>query len=151
MTEFGQWVHQHQGIAFSKVEYVRNFEKKSVAYLHIGADMLVRHVYSKKNQINLLSLDKKGNLKSGKNRVYDIAGPLCFNGDYLARDTMLPELTEGDVIAVYPFGANTYGLWSRHCSRHIPALFTDQIDKDTVTKITKSWNPFLEKYLDHNA
>jgi diaminopimelate decarboxylase len=151
ITEFGQWVHQHQGLFFSKVEYVNRFENKSVAYLHVGADMFVRHVYSKSNHINILCLDKKGDLKSGNKRTFDIAGPLCFNGDYLSKNIKLPHLDEGDIIAMYPCGANTYGLWSRHCSRDIPALITDQIDTDTFIKVSKRWNPFLDKSLWNNA
>lgn len=151
VTEFGQWVHEHQGAAFSKVEYVKSFDKKSIAYVHIGADMFVRQIYTKTNHLKILCLDKKGNLKDGKNRLYDIAGPLCFNGDFLFKNIMLPDLDEGDIIAIYPCGANTFGLWSRHCSRNIPALITDQINTDVVLKASKSWNPFLDNSLEENA
>lgn len=151
VTEFGQWVHKHQGIAFSKVEYVKRFKEKSVAYLHIGADMFVRQVYTNSNQLNILCLDKNGNLKSGENKLYDLAGPLCFNGDYISKNLRLPELNVGDIVAIYPCGANTFGLWSRHCSRNIPALFTDQNKTDVALKVSKSWNPFLENSLENNA
>lgn len=144
VTEFGQWIHQHQGVAFSKVEYVEHFKKKSVAYVHLGGDMFVRQIYTENSRLNIQCIDNSGSLKSGKNRSYDLAGPLCFNGDYISKNIMLPELRVGDIVAIYPCGANTYGLWSRHCSRNIPALFTDQIESDAIKKVSKSWNPFLK-------
>jgi diaminopimelate decarboxylase len=41
-------------------------------------------------------------------RLYRISGPLCTPNDLLAKDVMLPELQEGDVIALEKSGA--YGL-----------------------------------------
>ncbi|WP_158278597.1 hypothetical protein [Rhodohalobacter mucosus] len=144
ITEFGQWVHEHQGVTFSRVEYIRNFEEKAICYIHIGADMFVRNTYAPDKELKLICLDSSGNLKEGKEKIYDIAGPLCFNGDYLSRNYKLPLLEEGDFIVIKSTGANTYGLWSRHCSRNIPALFVDQIHDSKIKKVSKSWNPFLK-------
>ena len=144
ITEFGQWVHEHQGVAFSKVEYIRTFEHKSVAYVHIGADLFVRQTYAPDKELSFVCLDSEGNLKTGKEVNYDIAGPLCFNGDYLKKNTNLPNMEEGDLIAIMPCGANSFGLWSRHCSRNIPALFVDQVKSLEVYKASRSWNPFIQ-------
>ena len=54
---------------------------------------------------------------------YDIAGPLCFAGDYLARGVALPSAEEGEWLCIDHAGANSYALWSRHCSRDVPALW----------------------------
>ena len=57
-------------------------------------------------------------------KVYDIAGPLCFAGDYLAHGIQLPAvLQEGQYLFIDHTGANTYALWSRHCSRTLPATW----------------------------
>jgi diaminopimelate decarboxylase len=54
----------------------------------------------------------------------DIAGPLCFAGDYLVNGTPLPSVVkEGDYLFIDSTGANTYALWSRHCSRTVPATW----------------------------
>ena len=61
--------------------------------------------------------------KTGENlRTYDIVGPLCFAGDVLARDFELPDVVERDWLVFSGTGANTFGLWSRHCSRTIPKV-----------------------------
>ena len=38
----------------------------------------------------------------------DIAGPLCYSGDVLARDRRMPELREGDTLAALDAGAYTF-------------------------------------------
>ena len=57
----------------------------------------------------------------GVMQPFDIAGPLCFAGDYLAHGAQLPQATaEGHWLSISATGANTYGLWPRHCSRSVP-------------------------------
>ena len=45
VTEFGQWTHFHSGYALSDVEYVLERGSRQVAYLHLGADFLLRDAY----------------------------------------------------------------------------------------------------------
>jgi diaminopimelate decarboxylase len=60
----------------------------------------------------------------GEDRAYDIAGPLCFAGDYLGHGVVLPKgIQEGHYLFIDHTGANTYALWSRHCSRTLPATW----------------------------
>ena len=55
--------------------------------------------------------------KQGTQQKYRIVGPLCFAGDVLYESIDLPILEEGDEILIFNTGANTYSMWSRHCSR----------------------------------
>jgi len=48
---------------------------------------------------------------------YDIVGPVCETGDYLAHDRVLPDPEEGDLIAVYDAGAYGFSMSSRYNSR----------------------------------
>jgi len=54
-------------------------------------------------------------------RKYDIAGPVCESGDLLARDRLLPETREGDLLAVLDAGAYGFSMASRYNSRPLPA------------------------------
>ena len=52
-----------------------------------------------------------------------IAGPLCFAGDVIAVREPLPWPRLGDRVVVRDAGANTFALFSRHCSRRAPPVF----------------------------
>lgn len=123
-TEFGQWVHAQTGWTVSRLEYVLpRTDAPDVAYLHVGADLFLRDAYTAPRPFPRVALDLQGKcLPHQPQKTYDLAGPLCFAGDYLARSVELPVLTEGGWLALLETGANAYGLWSRHCSRTIPAL-----------------------------
>ena len=52
---------------------------------------------------------------------YDVVGPICESGDFLARDRELPVLQEGDLIAVLDAGAYGMALSSNYNTRPRPA------------------------------
>ena len=48
--------------------------------------------------------------------LLDIAGPLCFGGDYIKKNLpVIRQPNEGDVVVVGDAGANTLSMYSRHC------------------------------------
>ena len=120
-TEFGQWTHRAAGHALTRVEYVGDAPVPNV-FVHLGADLFTRHIYKPAAPLAITVLDHGGIEKSGLKQLYNIAGPLCFAGDYLARNIELPIIEEGDWLLISEVGANTYGLWSRHCTRTVPKV-----------------------------
>jgi diaminopimelate decarboxylase len=48
---------------------------------------------------------------------YDVVGPICESGDYIARNRALPTPEEGDIIAVYNAGAYAFSMSSTYNSR----------------------------------
>jgi diaminopimelate decarboxylase len=48
---------------------------------------------------------------------YDVVGPICESGDYLAHNRVLPEPTVGDIVAVYNAGAYGFSMSSNYNSR----------------------------------
>lgn len=59
----------------------------------------------------------------GRHRVpHTIAGPLCFAGDVISRNALLPPLEPRDWVGMMDAGANTLSLFSRHCSRPAPLV-----------------------------
>ncbi|MEE2644749.1 MAG: diaminopimelate decarboxylase [Myxococcota bacterium] len=122
VTEFGQWVHAECGIALSRVEYLLPGAPPKL-FIHLGADFFMRDAYTDPRTFPLSLWSADGIAREVYTSRYDIAGPLCFAGDYLARQVPLPEAQEGDWLCVDHTGANCYGLWSRHCSRSVPAIW----------------------------
>jgi diaminopimelate decarboxylase len=48
---------------------------------------------------------------------YDVAGPICESGDYIAHDRVLPDPEEGDIVVVYNAGAYGFSMSSNYNSR----------------------------------
>jgi diaminopimelate decarboxylase len=148
ITEFGRAIHANCGLAVSRVEYVKPAQQ--LAVIHLGADFLLRTVYRPDDwQHEFFVLDRHGMPKTGPERPLSIAGPLCFAGDVLARDVPLPPVEPGDWIVIRDVGAYTLSMWSRHCSRAIPAVigYDPQCDdpmpilrqRETPSDIVRFW------------
>jgi diaminopimelate decarboxylase len=121
ITEFGRAIHANCGIAISRVEYVK--APQQLAVIHLGADFLLRPVYRPEDwHHEFFVLDQHGRTKKGPESMVTITGPLCFAGDIVARKVLLPLVEEGDWIVIRDVGAYTLSMWSRHCSRSIPAV-----------------------------
>lgn len=50
----------------------------------------------------------------------DIVGPICESGDFLAKDRMLPDVEQGDLLAVMSAGAYGFTMSSNYNSRRRP-------------------------------
>lgn len=118
ITEYGAFIHKNAGFVVSKIEYVidNGSEIPALAYLHVGADLFLRKVYSNLNIDYPYSVIGKSSQPTVRN--YNVVGPLCFSGDILYEKINLPELTTADYFVMYNTGANTYSMWSEHCSRN---------------------------------
>ena len=124
ITEFGRYYHAHAGFSLAQVQGVKSFDDHQVLITHLGADTFVRESYSREkwpHQFYLLNA--KGELKNGPERSTDLGGPLCFGGDFYGKEIGLPAAEAGDWVVIADTGANSYSLWSHHCSRPFPKLF----------------------------
>jgi diaminopimelate decarboxylase len=55
---------------------------------------------------------------------FAIGGPLCFQGDFVAKQVIMPKsLKPRDFVVMKDGGANTMSIFSRHCSRMAPGVF----------------------------
>ncbi|MFP4471453.1 MAG: hypothetical protein ACLFPE_12240 [Bacteroidales bacterium] len=127
ITEFGRWVHVNSGFAVSRVEYVKDEIHPGgpkTAMIHLGADMFIRECYLPEQWTHRLSVtDQDCTIKSsGEAYRYMIAGPLCFQGDIIARNVLLPEIRPADWIIIHDTGGYTLSMWSRYNSRQIPKV-----------------------------
>lgn len=132
-TEFGRFVHAHNGWVLSDVEYVTPYMDQPIAMVHAGADMFVREIYqpgSPRHQMAVL--DAEGNLKTGEDTNCHVAGPLCFAGDFIDKKRILARIEEGDKLVIADAGANAIGMWSRHCSRACPKVIAYSLKNQTI-------------------
>lgn len=128
ITEFGRYYHAHAGWTATRVEYVKKGAVATNVITHVGADHFIRETYDKAN--GCLELDKltapHGNKQDQPQteQTYRITGPLCFEGDVISQNARLSRVKPGDFLIIRDTGANTYSLWSRHCSRPFPKVVT---------------------------
>ncbi|MEI6456749.1 MAG: diaminopimelate decarboxylase [bacterium] len=143
ITEFGRWTYTNAGWTVSRVEYVKHDPGIHTAMIHVGADLFVRECLNPKDWQHEYSLfDSRGRLKKSAvgsrqsidelrvtsdelrtpDEPYNLAGPLCFSGDILAKGVMLPPVEEGDCIAIHDTGSYTFSMWSRYNSRQSPRI-----------------------------
>ena len=88
MTEFGRSLLLKAGTTLSKVEYVKRWivENTPILLTHVGANQFYTEVYlpdKRRHRFDLADCDGKN--KDEEKILFDIAGPLCFQGDYLAK------------------------------------------------------------------
>lgn len=150
VTEFGRWIHAPCGWAPSRVEYVKNVAGTNVCVNHLGADLLLRRAYAPSDWYHAMSiLDETGKPRTGTPGLWTVAGPLCFAGDILGREIPLPPVHVGDWLVYHDIGAYTLAMWSRHCSRAIPAVLGWEGDgqpmkvlrkRETAEDVVRFWS-----------
>ena len=136
ITEFGRWVYVNSGWTVSRVEYVKRDPGINTAMIHVGADLFVRECLNPADwQHEYSVLDSRGKLKEGvDDQPYNIAGPLCFAGDIVAKGVSLPIVEEGDYLVIHDTGGYTFSMWSRYNSRQTPRILGVQDGKLLVLK-----------------
>jgi diaminopimelate decarboxylase len=148
ITEFGRWTYTNSGFTVSRVEYVKRDPTINTAMLHTGADLFVRECLNPHDWPHEYTVfDQHGNLKHGHDHnPYNLAGPLCFAGDIIAKNVKLPEVEEGDFIVVHDTGGYTFSMWSRYNSRQTPRIigyreggFTILKERETLEELQRFW------------
>jgi len=117
ITEFGRSLTLKAGKTVSRVEYIKQWVSgvKPIILTHVGSNNFVREVYRPDVYTHRVTLaGSNGEDKTGADRVtYDIAGPLCFQGDYLRKDVELPEASNGDLLVIHETGGYCMALYSK--------------------------------------
>ena len=140
ITEFGRWSYTNSGWTVSRVEYVKRDPSINTAMLHVGADLFVRECLNPRDWQHEYSVfDQSGALKSGSDdHPYNLAGPLCFSGDIIAKNVFLPRVEEGDFIVIHDTGGYTFSMWSRYNSRQTPRITGYHGDRFEILKERES-------------
>jgi diaminopimelate decarboxylase len=131
ITEFGRYYHANTGFTLTQVSEVKSSESKQTIIVHAGADMFLREAYQPGVWPHqMLLLDQEFQIKNDGVMSTDVAGPLCFGGDYLQKTFDFYKARAGDWLVIKDSGANSIALWSKHCSRAFPKCIL--IENDTL-------------------
>lgn len=117
LLEPGRTIVGPAGALLTRVLYVkRNGSKRFIVTDAAMNDLLRPSLYKAHHEI--VPVLRRPNVSSG---IFDVVGPVCETGDFFARDRELPEVREGDLLAILDAGAYGIVLSSNYNSRPRPA------------------------------
>ena len=82
---------------------------------------------------------------TGEAKTYDICGNICETGDLFASDRLMPEVREGDYLAILNAGAYCYSMGSLYNMRPMPAEVVVQGGKARISRPRVSPAELVEK------
>lgn len=111
LLEPGRSLVGNAGLLLTRVEYLKHGDARNFAVVDAAMNDLIRPaLYDAYLEIRQVKPSTAGS------RRYEIVGPICETGDFLARDRELA-LSEGDLLAVMSAGAYGMSMSSNYNSR----------------------------------
>ncbi|MCQ4234308.1 diaminopimelate decarboxylase [Pseudomonas stutzeri] len=109
--EPGRSIVANAGLLLTRVEYLKHTAHKDFAIVDAAMNDLIRPALYQA-WMNVVAVQPH----EGDARRYDIVGPICETGDFLAKDRELA-LAEGDLLAVCSAGAYGFVMSSNYNTR----------------------------------
>lgn len=109
--EPGRSIVANAGVLLTRVEYLKHTTHKDFAIVDAAMNDLIRPALYQA-WMNVIAVQPH----EGDTRRYDIVGPICETGDFLAKDRELA-LVEGDLLAVCSAGAYGFVMSSNYNTR----------------------------------
>ena len=109
--EPGRYIVANAGVLLTRVEYLKHTEHKDFAIVDAAMNDLIRPALYQA-WMNVTAVEPR----EGEGRPYDVVGPICETGDFLAKDRTL-NLAEGDLLAVHSAGAYGFVMSSNYNTR----------------------------------
>jgi len=115
VLEPGRALTGNAGILLTRVEYLKHGEEKNFAIVDAAMNDLLRPaLYDAWHDVLPVAE------ADGVSQPYEIVGPVCESGDFLARDRAL-RVREGDLLAIMSAGAYGMSMSSNYNTRARPA------------------------------
>jgi len=130
LLEPGRAIVGNAGIFVTQVEYLKQSDKKSFAIID-GAmnDLLRPALYSAYHKAVVVEQNP-----NGVTDAWDLAGPVCETGDFLAKNRTLT-LAQGDYVALMSAGAYGFSMSSNYNTR--PRVAEVMVSGETHTLVRK--------------
>lgn len=109
--EPGRYIVANAGVLLTRVEYLKHTEHKDFAIVDAAMNDLIRPALYQA-WMDVVAVTPR----QAPARQYDIVGPICETGDFLAKDRTLA-LAEGDLLAVRSAGAYGFVMSSNYNTR----------------------------------
>jgi len=112
ILEPGRVIVGNAGILVTRVLYTKAGDEKNFIIVDAAMNDLIRpSLYGSYQRIQPVHRVDRGEV------VADVVGPICESGDFLAKDRKLPNMEQGDLLAVMSAGAYGFSMSSNYNSR----------------------------------
>lgn len=112
VLEPGRSIAGNAGILITRVLFQKKTAEKNFLIVDAGMNDLLRpSLYDAYHSIEPVQRKKSGMV------TYDVVGPICETGDFLARDRNMHRAEPGDLLAVMSAGAYGFSMSSNYNSR----------------------------------
>lgn len=109
--EPGRYIVANAGVLLTRVEYLKHTEFKDFAIVDAAMNDMIRPaLYQAWMNVTAVST------RDTAARSYDVVGPICETGDFLAKDRELA-IAEGDLLALHSAGAYGFVMSSNYNTR----------------------------------
>lgn len=113
IMEPGRVIAGNAGILLTRVLYIKDTGTKKFAIVDAAMNDLIRpSLYEAHHDI--VPVHKVSDVQED---VYDVVGPICESGDFLAQHRVMPTVKAGDLLAVMSAGAYAFTMASNYNSR----------------------------------
>lgn len=138
--EPGRFISANGGILVGQVLYIKQTKIKNFAIMDTGMHDLIRPtLYGAYHEVYPL-------IKNEKSRkwVYDVVGPICESGDFLAKDRHIQELKAGDFVALMTAGAYGFVMSSNYNSHPRPVEVLVKGNQFSVVRKRENYQKLIE-------
>jgi diaminopimelate decarboxylase len=141
LLEPGRFLIGNAGVLLMRVRYVKKSGAKKFAIVDAGMNDLIRPaLYQSYHEIvPVVAISNR----TSKTEKIDIVGPVCESGDFFALDREIPEVREGDLLAIMSAGAYGFTMASNYNSRPLPAEVLVRNDKVSLIRKRQTWEDLV--------
>lgn len=138
VLEPGRVIVGNAGILVTEVLYTKQTAAKTFVIVDAAMNDLIRpSLYGSFHRIEEVTPQGRAA------HDVDVVGPICESGDFLAKDRQLPEVRQGELLAVYSAGAYGFTMSSNYNSRTRAAEILVDGDKAIVARRRESYESLV--------
>ena len=145
LVEPGRFLIGNAGVLLTRVRYLKKSGQKKFAIVDAGMNDLIRPaLYRSYHEI--VPVKEKIEIETESKRKMeriDIVGPVCESGDFFALDREMPDVREGDLLAIMSAGAYGFVMASNYNSRPLPAEVLVHGDKVRLIRERQTWEDLV--------
>jgi diaminopimelate decarboxylase len=141
ILEPGRSIVGPAGVLVTDVLYIKHTHKKNFIVVDAGMNDLIRpSIYGAYHQAILATRHI-----FSEEMIYDIVGPICEEGDFIARDRSMSRVKQGDLLVIKDTGAYGFSMSSNYNSRpRVPEVMVMD-GKDYIIRNRETYEDMIYK------